>query len=163
MDAKKARRKNSKKSGALMRGWPIQKLSTASRPELRRLSYQLRDFFNCAKTKLNQFSTRCINGWRRNPCRSCRKVYLVKRSAIRPFCVGRKNWLFAGNPKVAQVSAMIYSLLESAKANKLEPYKYLRYLFEKLPFAETIEDYRKLLPSSLSATEIETIAEVSLV
>jgi transposase len=58
---------------------------------------------------------------------------------------------------------MIYSLLESAKANKLEPHKYLRYLFEKLPFAETVEDYRKLLPSSLSATEIETISEVSLV
>ncbi|PHR26258.1 MAG: hypothetical protein COA36_12660, partial [Desulfotalea sp.] len=45
----------------------------------------------------------------------------------------------------------------------LEPYKYLRYLFEKLPFAEDVEDYRKLLPSSLSVTEIETISRISLV
>ncbi|PHR27148.1 MAG: IS66 family transposase, partial [Desulfotalea sp.] len=78
-------------------------------------------------------------------------------------CVGRKNWLFAGNPTGAQASATIYSLLESAKANKLEPYKYLRSLFEKLPFAEDVEDYRKQLPSSLSATEIETISRISLV
>ena len=87
----------------------------------------------------------------------------LAENAIRPFCVGRKNWLFAGNPKGAQASATIYSLLESAKANKLEPYKYLRYLFEKLPFAETVEDYRKLLPTSLSTTELETISKISLV
>jgi transposase len=87
----------------------------------------------------------------------------LAENAIRPFCVGRKNWLFAGNPKGAQASAMIYSLLESAKANKLEPYKYLRYLFENLPTAETEEDYRKLLPSSLSVAELETVSGVSRV
>jgi transposase len=87
----------------------------------------------------------------------------LAENAMRPFCVGRKKWLFGGKPKGAHASATIYSLLESAKENKLELYKYLRYLFEKLPFAETVEDYSKLLPSSLSATEIETISEVSLV
>ncbi len=87
----------------------------------------------------------------------------LAENAIRPFCVGRRNWLFAGTPKGAQASATIYSLLESAKANKLEPYKYLRYLFEKLPFAETEEDYRKLLPSSLSVAELETVSGYSLV
>jgi len=57
----------------------------------------------------------------------------------------------------------IYSLLESAKANNLEPYKYLRYLFEKIPFAETLKDYRKLLPSNLSVTELESVSGVSSV
>ena len=58
-------------------------------------------------------------------------------NAIRPFVVGRKNWLFAGTPKGALASAGLYSLIETAKANGLEPYRYLRYLFEELPFAET--------------------------
>jgi len=74
----------------------------------------------------------------------------LAENAIRPFCVGRKNWLFAGTPAGAEASATIYSLIESAKANKLEPYKYLRYLFEKLPFSTTVADYRKLMPSNLT-------------
>ncbi len=63
--------------------------------------------------------------------------------------VGRKNWLFAGTPNGAQASAALYSLIESAKANKLEPYRYLRYLFEKLPFAEAHDEYEALLPMRL--------------
>lgn len=87
----------------------------------------------------------------------------LAENAIRPFCVGRKNWLFAGNPTGAEASATIYSLVESAKANKLEPYKYLRYLFEKLPFAVTEEDYKKLLPSSLTSEILEGVSKVSSV
>ncbi|HEY4619921.1 MAG TPA: transposase domain-containing protein, partial [Nitrospirota bacterium] len=70
----------------------------------------------------------------------------LAENAIRPFVVGRKNWLFAGHPRGAGASATIYSLIESAKANELEPYRYLRYLFERLPMAETEADYRALLP-----------------
>lgn len=66
----------------------------------------------------------------------------LPENAVRQFCVGRRNLLFAGIPERAQASATIYSLIESAKANKLEPYKYLRYLFEELPFAEIGEDYQ---------------------
>lgn len=69
--------------------------------------------------------------------------------AIRPFVVGRKNKLFAGSPKGAQASADLYSLIETAKANGLESYRYLRYLFEKLRFAETTEDRWALLPMRL--------------
>jgi transposase len=87
----------------------------------------------------------------------------LAENAIRPFCVGRKNWLFAGTPAGAQASATFYSLIESAKANGLEPYKYLRYIFEKLPFAETEEDYKKLLPSHLSMADLQTAPQVSLV
>ena len=49
-------------------------------------------------------------------------------NAIRPFVIGRKNWLFSGSPKGAHASATLYSLVETAKLNKLEPYSYMRYL-----------------------------------
>ncbi len=54
----------------------------------------------------------------------------VAENTIRPFVIGRKNWLFSGTPAGAKASASLYSLIETAKANKLEPYAYLRYLFE---------------------------------
>jgi transposase len=57
--------------------------------------------------------------------------------SIKPFVIGRKNWLFANTPKGARASAIIYSLVESAKENKLNPYAYLNHLFEKLPNLES--------------------------
>lgn len=53
--------------------------------------------------------------------------------SIKPFVIGRKNWLFSNTPKGAKASATIYSIIESAKENGLNPFKYLRYLFEELP------------------------------
>lgn len=67
-------------------------------------------------------------------------------NAIRPFVIGRKNWLFSYAVSGAKSSAAIYSLIETAKANNRDPYKYLKILFEKLPSAKTDEDYEKLLP-----------------
>lgn len=78
----------------------------------------------------------------------------LAENAIRPFVVGRKNWLFAGTPDGAKASADLYSLIETAKANNLEPYKYLRYLFEKLPFAECEEDFKTLLPTNLKQEQL---------
>lgn len=74
-------------------------------------------------------------------------------NAIRPFVVGRKNWLFSGSPKGARASAGLYSLIETAKANGLEPYSYLRFLFEKLPTTKSGE-LKKLLPNRLSQKEL---------
>ncbi|MCA1773250.1 MAG: IS66 family transposase [Halomonas sp.] len=54
-------------------------------------------------------------------------------NAIRPFVVGRKNWLFSHTPNGANASAAIYSLIETAKSNGLSPYEYLQYVFETLP------------------------------
>ncbi len=71
------------------------------------------------------------------------------KNAIRPFVVGRKNWLFANTPNGANSSAVLYSLVETAKANNLEPYKYLRYLFIKLPEAASENNLRELLPASI--------------
>ena len=57
--------------------------------------------------------------------------------SIKPFVIGRKNWLFANTPKGARASAVIYSLVETAKENKLAPYAYLNHLFERLPNLES--------------------------
>ncbi len=78
-------------------------------------------------------------------------------NAIRPFVVGRKNWLFSGSPRGAEASAAIYSVIETAKANDLEPYAYLRYLFEKLPLAKNDDEIRVLLPDRIKKTEISSI------
>ncbi|MGX0955956.1 transposase [Pseudomonas viridiflava] len=66
--------------------------------------------------------------------------------AIRPFVIGRKNWLFSDTPKGATASAQLYSLVETAKANGQEPYAWLRHALERLPTATSVEDYEALLP-----------------
>jgi transposase len=67
-------------------------------------------------------------------------------NAIRPFVVGRKNWLFSASQKGAISSANLYSLIETAKANDLEPYAYLKSIFTELPNATTVEGIEKCLP-----------------
>lgn len=66
--------------------------------------------------------------------------------AIRPFVIGRKNWLFSDTPKGATASAQLYSMVETAKANGQEPYAWLRHALERLPQASSLEDYEALLP-----------------
>jgi transposase len=67
-------------------------------------------------------------------------------NAIRPFAIGRKNWLFSDSQKGADTSAMLYSMIETAKANHIEPYQYLRTVFTKLPQATTLKAIEALLP-----------------
>lgn len=67
-------------------------------------------------------------------------------NAIRPFVLGRKNWLFSGSPLGADASALFYSLIETAKANGLEPFAYLQHLLDRLPHAVTDADFEALLP-----------------
>ncbi len=76
-------------------------------------------------------------------------------NAIRPFVIGRKNWLFAGSPRGAEASALLYSLIETAKANDLEPWAYLNHLFEQLPTAKTDEAIEALLPHNLKMDELK--------
>ncbi|MCG7851000.1 MAG: IS66 family transposase [Methanosarcinaceae archaeon] len=71
-------------------------------------------------------------------------------NAIRPFVLGRKNWLFSNTPRGAHASAILFSLIESAKANGLEPYRYLRYIFDRIPAIESDKEMRNLLPDRLS-------------
>jgi transposase len=66
--------------------------------------------------------------------------------AIRPFVIGRRNWMFADTPSGATASARLYSLVETAKANRLDPWTYLEKVFEGLPRATTRTEIEALLP-----------------
>lgn len=70
-------------------------------------------------------------------------------NAIRPFVIGRKAWLFSGSPRGAKASATLYSLVETAKANNVEPRAYLTALFEQLPTAKTEQAIIDLLPQNI--------------
>jgi transposase len=79
----------------------------------------------------------------------------IIENAIRPFVVGRKNWLFSNTPRGAKSSAVLYSLVESAKDNSLNVYNYLRFLFSKLPYAKSSDEINNLLPCNLTADMIK--------
>ena len=74
-------------------------------------------------------------------------------NVIRPFAIGRKNWLFADTPNGARASALFYSLVESAKANGLEPFEYLNHVLKELPYADTVEKLECLLPWAVKASQ----------
>ena len=70
-------------------------------------------------------------------------------NAIRPFVIGRKNWLFSDTVKGAKSSAIIYSLIETCKANKVAPYKYFEHILTRLPndlSPKTAEDFERYMP-----------------
>lgn len=106
------------------------------------------------KSKLGEAITYCINQW------SKLVVFLedgrleldnnrAERS-IKPFVMGRKAWMFAQSMKGATASAIIYSIVETAKENQLNPLNYLTYLFEQLPLIDLndVEAIDQLLPWS---------------
>jgi transposase len=66
--------------------------------------------------------------------------------AIRPFAIGRKNWLFSNSQAGATASANLYSVLQTAKDNDLDPFDYLKHIFTHLPQAKTVEQIEALLP-----------------
>ena len=73
--------------------------------------------------------------------------------------MGRKNWLFAGSPDGAVASATFFSLIETAKANGLESYAYLRHIFNRLPLAQTEQDLKDLLPQNIDLDAIAVIGQ----
>ncbi len=76
----------------------------------------------------------------------------AQENAIRPFCVGRRNWLFADTVAGANASANLYSLLQTCQVNGIDGYRYLRALFVELPKAKTVDDYAQLLPWRIDLT-----------
>jgi hypothetical protein len=70
-------------------------------------------------------------------------------NAIRPFAVGRKNWLFMGSPSGSKTGAIFYSLIETCKANNIEPYKYFCEMLHRIRECVTESDYRQLLPQTI--------------
>lgn len=108
------------------------------------------------KSTLGEAVNYCLNQWEKLT------AYLkdgrlaidnnLSERAINPFVIGRKNWLFANTPRGARTSAVIYSIVETAKENGLNPFAYLQYLFETLPNIDVKDPNAidELLPYSAS-------------
>ena len=79
-----------------------------------------------------------------NPC----------ENAIRPIVIGRKNWLFSDSQAGSHTSALIYSLIETAKANGQEPSLWLKEVLSELPYAQTADDYDRLLPWNIHPKDL---------
>lgn len=102
------------------------------------------------KSKLGEAIKYCLNQWSK-----LKRVVEDERlnidnnraeRSVRPFTVGRNNWLFAQNHTGANASAVFYSLIETAKANDCEPYDYLEYVLRELPKLKSDDDHSHLLP-----------------
>ena len=70
------------------------------------------------------------------------------KNAIRPFVIGRKNWMFSQSTRGATASSNLYALIETAKGHGLEPLNYLHQVFERLPAATSVSDIEALLPAN---------------
>jgi len=93
------------------------------------------------KSKFGEAITYCLNQWDElNHYLLDGRLEIDNNRAersIKPFVIGRKNFLFSNTPRGARSSAIIYSIIETAKENNLKPYNYLMYLFEQLPNVDT--------------------------
>ena len=75
---------------------------------------------------------------------------------IRPFVVGRRAWLFSTTPAGARASALIYSLVQTARANGVDPGLWLTQVLREIPAAKIVEDFEELLPWNLHGRELAT-------
>ncbi|AZV43854.1 transposase [Peribacillus asahii] len=117
------------------------------------------------KSSLGKAITYCLNQWNHL------EAFLLdghleidnnrSERSIKPFVIGRKNWMFSNTPRGARGSAIMYSVVETAKENGLSPYPYLRYLFETLPNMDVTnkEEIDKVLPWS---TDLPSICKVPI-
>jgi len=80
----------------------------------------------------------------------------LSERAIKPFVIGRKGWLFANSVAGANAAAAIFSIIETCKHHKIEPYDYFRYILNVLPQCQTIDDYEKLLPYKIDKNLLMT-------
>ena len=80
----------------------------------------------------------------------------LAEQAIRPFCIGKKNWKLIDTVHEAKASAILYSIVETAKANELNIYQYFKYLFTDIPkhmddtdltFLDSLLPWSKQLPA----------------
>lgn len=101
-----------------------------------------------AKSKLGEAITYCLNQWSKlNTYTQYGHLNIDNNRAeraIKPFVIGRKNWLFSQTAKGAKASAILYSIIETAKANGLTPFDYMMHLLEQVSVQNT--DIEPLLP-----------------
>ena len=81
----------------------------------------------------------------------------LTENSVRPFVIGRKNFLFCDSVAGAKASVNLYSLIQTAKANDIEPYRYLRMVFTELPKAKSLEDIEALVPFKRKPTYAEAV------
>ena len=74
--------------------------------------------------------------------------------AIKTFVIGRKNWMMSGSPRGAAASCAMYSLVETAKQNGLEPFSYLHYVFQQAAHITAPAGWDALLPQNLTAEKL---------
>ena len=75
-------------------------------------------------------------------------------NCIRPFAIGRKNWLFMGSPRGARAGVIFYSLIMTCKANDIDPFDYFNYMLEHLRDCKNDEDYKALLPFNIDPSNM---------
>jgi transposase len=136
---------------------------------LRRLKPIMDDFFAWAKAESPKILPKCSYGlainYTLNQEEKLRNILLDGRleltnnraeRTVKPFVLGRKNWLFSNTPAGAKASATVYSIIETAKQNELNPFEYIKYLFELLPKINLydLEELDQLLPWSNTLPEI---------
>lgn len=130
----------------------IKKRKEEQVPRLERIKKLLDDNINLAspKSTLGEALLYAQNHWERMlrylDCAELPPDNNEAENAIRPFAVGRKNWLFAGSPRGAEASALFYTLIESAKANDINVHQYLIYVLRKIATADTADKVAALLP-----------------
>lgn len=83
----------------------------------------------------------------------------LAENAIRPFALGRRAWLFADTTQGANASATCYSLIETAKANDLEPSAYIHHVLERIAEADTVEKLEALLPWNAELPASKKVAQ----
>lgn len=110
------------------------------------------------KSKLGGAIQYCLNQWDKL------QVYLEDgrlsidnnraERAVRPFAVGRRNWLFSNTHNGANASAVLFSLVQTAKANDLSPFDYLLHIFNELPKLSEEDSLEHLLPWNVTLTNL---------
>jgi transposase len=102
------------------------------------------------------------NFWTRLQCYVERGDLPIDNNAcendIRPFVVGRRAWLFSDTPAGARASALIYSLVQTARANGVDPGLWLGHVLRDIPLAKTVEDFEALLPWNLHDQQLATVS-----
>lgn len=114
------------------------------------------------KSPLGKAVNYALNQWDK-VIRYCDQGFLeidnnADERAIRPFAIGRRNWLFSDTPDGAHTNARFYSLIETCKLHGHEPHAYLKHIFKELPLAASLDDYEAMLPWNLNPLTLTAAA-----
>ena len=78
---------------------------------------------------------------------------------IKPFVIGRKNWIFCNSIAGAKAADVLFSIIETCELHKIEPYAYLRFVLTKIPYAKTVEELEQLMPFNVKPEELVIVSQ----